>query len=112
MSRASANSDASEMVKMLSGGTVPTSCSEPTLRVKITKNSSALSCEPALRMAGLASRVEPISESSMKSIRRTGRGVRARNQSRRRTSTVVTAHSGTPASRSIRRMVSMFIGRF
>ena len=73
----------------------------------MTKNSSARS--RALRIAGCARIVVPISDNSTKRMRRTGRAGRRRTHAPMRTSTVAIAHSGTPASRSIRRMVSMFI---
>src|ERR1043166_8551162 len=94
------------MVNTFAGANSPVRSSGPALRAKITKNSSAFA--RALRIAGCARIVEPISESSTNSTRRTGRSGR-RSQERTRTNTVATAHSGTPAYRSIARIVSMFM---
>ena len=78
----------------------------------MTKNSSAESAVRALRMAGSAKTVVPISESSTNRMRRGGPASRAISRSMSHVITVAMAHSGTPASRSMRRMVSIFIVRF
>ena len=59
-------------------------------------------------IAGAARMVVPISDNSIISTRLTRPGSR-RNSDATHSMTVATAQSGTPASRSIRRMVSTFI---
>ena len=85
MSRASAKIERSEVVKILSGGNVPSNC----------KNTSADNCMRALRITGPARIVVPISDNSTNKIHRTGLGARGRNRPTRRSNSVATAQSGS-----------------
>src|SRR5262245_17218255 len=92
------------------GGTMPTSAIEPLFTSRVTKNSSAFSLSRALRIAGPARIVLPISDNATKRTLQMGPVATGRKSFQIRSKVVASAHSGTPAQKSMLRMVLIFIG--